>query len=393
MIKKSDFSFQLDESRIAKYPLANRDESKLLVYQNGETQHCVFNEIDKYLDSDTLIIRNNAKVIPARLYFRRATGALIEVLLLEPISPSSYELSFASTASCQWKCIIGNSKKWKEDEQIGLADNEELVTAKLTDRGERIVELCWSNGKTFTDLLDEIGELPLPPYLNRNTEQSDIETYQTVFAKNAGSVAAPTAGLHFTGRVLDSLEQKGVETAEVTLHVGAGTFLPVKEDNVLHHDMHREHFEVSKETLEHLISKPKRIAVGTTSLRVLESLYWLGVQLSQGVNGLVVGKLEPYEGEAKMTYTESLQHILEYMHKHNIKTLEAATEILILPHHHPRSIIGLITNFHLPESTLLMLIASVVGDQWRSIYEEALSKNYRFLSYGDSSLLFVEKPT
>lgn len=389
MIKKSDFNFELDEERIAKYPLDRRDESKLLVYKDATTSHRVFKEISEILDSDTLIIRNNAKVIPARLYFKRDTGALIEVLLLEPIQPSNYELAFASTTASQWKCIIGNSKKWKVDEVISLVGNEDLVKAKLISREERIVELSWSNGKTFTDLLDEIGELPLPPYLNRDTEAADAQTYQTVFASNAGSVAAPTAGLHFTPEVLSALEQNGINTTEVTLHVGAGTFLPVKEDNVVDHDMHREHFEVKLASIEQLLASSKRVAVGTTSLRVLESLYWLGIQLSNGQTDLLVHKLEPYEVKSDLSYLQSLQHIADYMSAQGISTLQGATEIMILPHYVPRSINALITNFHLPESTLLMLIASVVGDEWRDIYKEAIAKNYRFLSYGDSSLLFV----
>jgi len=388
MIRRADFDFELDEARIAKYPLEHRDESKLLVYKNGKTSHHTFKDIDGILDNDSLIIRNNAKVIPARLYFKRATGALIEVLLLEPILPSNYEKCFATTTSCQWKCIIGNSKKWKVDELIGLVNNEQLVKARLVSREDRVVELTWQNKATFADLLDEIGELPLPPYLNRDTEESDLSTYQTVFASNAGSVAAPTAGLHFTPKVLSNLENRGVTTADVTLHVGAGTFLPVKEDNVIDHDMHREHFEITKDTLNTLLANPKRICVGTTSMRVLESLYWLGVQLQGGDNKLLVHKLEPYETASDMSYEDALQQILNYMQDQ--KTLQAATEILILPHYTPKSIVALITNFHLPESTLLMLISSVVGEDWRGIYEEAIRNNYRFLSYGDSSLLFVQ---
>lgn len=390
MIKRSDFDFELDEAKIAKYPLEHRDESKLLVHKNGVTSHHTFKDIDSILDGDSLIIRNNAKVIPARLYFKRATGALIEVLLLEPILPSNYEKCFATTKSCQWKCIIGNSKKWKVDELIGLVNNEKLVQARLVSREDRIVELTWQNKTSFADLLDETGELPLPPYLNRDTEECDLSTYQTVFASNAGSVAAPTAGLHFTPKVLSNLDNRGVTTADVTLHVGAGTFLPVKEDNVMDHDMHREHFEITKDTLNTLLANPKRICVGTTSMRVLESLYWLGVQLQGGDNKLLVHKLEPYESTSNMSYEDALQQIVNYMQDQNMSTLQAATEILILPHYTPKSIVALITNFHLPESTLLMLISSVVGEDWRGIYEEAIRNNYRFLSYGDSSLLFVQ---
>ena len=390
MIKKSDFFFELADEQIAKYPLAERDQSKLLIHRKGKTTHSVFSALSDYLDKNTLLVMNNAKVIPARLYFKRESGAAIEVLLLEPSLPANYEEAFNTKAKCRWKCIIGNSKKWKDEEYIQLADNPTLLSAKLIDRQERIVELSWESGQSFTDLLDTIGELPLPPYLNRATEESDTDTYQTVFAKNAGSVAAPTAGLHFTANVFSGLKEKGVELEEVTLHVGAGTFLPVKEDNVVDHDMHREHFEITIATLDTLIAKPTRVCVGTTSMRVLESMYWLGIQLSKGNTSLLVHKLEPYETQSDLSYEESLSVVRDYMNINVIQVLQAATEILILPHYKPRSIIGLITNFHLPESTLLMLIASVVGDSWRQIYEEAKRKGYRFLSYGDSSLLFTE---
>lgn len=390
MIKKSDFYFQLNDDRIAKYPLEQRDLSKLLVYKDGKINHNIFRDITRFINSDSLIIRNNAKVIPARLYFKRDTGALIEILLLEPTLPSNYEKAFAATSLCQWKCIIGNSKKWKDEENIGLVDYEELMTARLVNRAERIVELTWQGDKPFSEMLDKIGELPLPPYLNRDTEEADSQTYQTVFASNAGSVAAPTAGLHFTPEVLADIADNGIETAELTLHVGAGTFLPVKEENVVDHNMHKEHFEVNFSTLQRLICKPMRVAVGTTSLRVLESLYWIGVQLSNGDTSLMVTKLEPYEVAASLTYQAAIEHIVDYMNSKNIATLQGATEIMILPHYKPKSIHALLTNFHLPESTLLLLIASVVGAEWKNIYEEALKMDYRFLSYGDSSLLFVE---
>ncbi|PCJ65496.1 MAG: tRNA preQ1(34) S-adenosylmethionine ribosyltransferase-isomerase QueA [Bacteroidetes bacterium] len=388
MIKRSDFDFDLPEDNIAKYPLENRDASKLLVHRNGSSQFDNFSQIADYLDSDTLLVMNNAKVIPARLYFNRESGAAIEVLLLEPVSPGSYEESFNTVQSCQWKCIIGNSKKWREDEIIYLSENANLINARLINRENRIVELQWNDGDTFTGLLDRIGELPLPPYLNRDTEAADKQTYQTVFAKNKGSVAAPTAGLHFTAGVFEDLMKKGVNTTEVTLHVGAGTFLPVKADNVVDHDMHREHFEITLNVLNQLITAPKRITVGTTSLRVLESLYWIGVQLSKNDVSLLVNKLEPYEVQASLTYSEALTEVKNFMINSNLDKLHAATEILILPHYKLKSIVGLITNFHLPESTLLMLISSVVGNDWKEIYQEALTHNFRFLSYGDSSLLF-----
>ena len=391
MIKKSDFNFDLPEANIAKYPLSSRDDSRLLVYRDGKSEYDSFKNIKKYLPANSLVVMNNAKVIPARLYFKRVSGAIIEILLLEPYSPASYEESFNSTSTCTWKCIIGNSKKWKDNEVIHLANNPETISAMLIDRGERIVELSWSSKESFTDLLDSIGELPLPPYLNRATEANDALTYQTVFAKKSGSVAAPTAGLHFTPAVFDSMIQKGIETSELTLHVGAGTFLPVKADNVEDHEMHREYFEVTLHSLNQIINNKVRVAVGTTSLRVLESLYWIGVQFANNKNGLLVTKMEPYEVTSTLSYEESMEHIKTYMKTTGIVTLQASTEIMILPHYVPRSVTALITNFHLPESTLLMLIASVVGDSWKAIYTEALQNYFRFLSYGDSSLLFCNK--
>ena len=388
LVRKSDFFFELNEDQIAKYPLNKRDQSKLLCYQYGKITHHKFTDISSILPKDSLLIMNNAKVIPARLYFKRKTGALIEVLLLEPVKPSSYEKSFASTQACQWKCMIGNSKKWKEGEFLDLSIQSGLIQAQLISKTHRIVELSWTNKELFTEVLQKIGELPLPPYLNRKTEDSDIKTYQTVFAKNEGSVAAPTAGLHFTDDVLSNIVNKGVAISEVTLHVGAGTFLPVKEDDVINHEMHQEHFEVTVDTLNLLMSHDQRIAVGTTSLRVLESLYWIGIQLSQNDESFFVSKLEPYEKNSKLTFKESIGIIQSYMHTHNITVIEAATKILILPDCELKSITGLITNFHLPESTLLMLIASIVGEEWKDIYETAKAEKYRFLSYGDSSILF-----
>jgi len=391
MIRKSDFNFELSDKQIAKYPLSERDTSKLLVYRDGSVSHHRFRNIAEQLPADTLLVMNNAKVIPARLYFKRETRSRIVVLLLEPKAPSKYEKNYNYKKRCQWKCIIGNSKKWKDEEEIYLSENSNLLKARVIDRGERIVELGWSSGDRFTELLDKIGELPLPPYLNRDTEAEDTHTYQTVFAKNEGSVAAPTAGLHFTDAVFSSLEKRLIERAEVTLHVGAGTFLPVKEDNVEDHEMHREYFEVELNVLEKLVKDRNRITVGTTSLRVLESLYWLGCNVTLDTETLIVQKLEPYEAKVfVLTYEVAIGRLIDYLNYHKLTKLQAATEILILPHYTPRSITGLITNFHLPESTLLMLIASVVGDKWRDIYEEAKSQGYRFLSYGDSSLLFLQ---
>jgi S-adenosylmethionine:tRNA ribosyltransferase-isomerase len=391
-VHKSSFDFELPEERIAKFPLEKRDSSKLLTYKNGAIVEDVFLNLASHLPAQSRLVVNNARVIPARLYFKRKTGALIEVLLLDPARPSNYEEIFTQTSSCAWHCIIGNLKKWKEGEEVFFEANETLLRARLISREKREVELTWQNGKTFTDLLAEIGELPLPPYLNRKAEEADYQTYQTVFAKNDGSVAAPTAGLHFTDDVFTTLEAKNIATTELTLHVGAGTFLPVKHENVLEHEMHLEHFNVSIPALKQLHAAGQRVAVGTTSLRVLESLYWLGYRLAKGEPIGVVQKLEPYEQKpATFTFTNALEELINYGEKHQLKTLKAATEIMILPQYQIRSIDALITNFHLPQSTLLLLIAAVVGDDWKKIYQYALENNFRFLSYGDSSLLFVNE--
>lgn len=388
-VLKSDFYFDLPQSRIAKFPLEKRDESKLLVYKNQAIKTHSFSDISNHLQPGDNLVLNNAKVIPARLYFNRDTGALIEVLLLEPASPSNYENVFLETAECSWYCIIGNLKKWKDGEILKLESGEVSIRAQLVNRENREVSIKWENGLPFGELVEQIGELPLPPYLNRSAEAKDYETYQTVFAKNKGSVAAPTAGLHFTSEVFSALEQKKVTQTEVTLHVGAGTFLPLKSENALNHNMHQEHFSVSKENLQKLLTT-QNVAVGTTSLRVLESLYWMGVQLS--VKGVIskVDKLEPYEYQANLSYNDAIELLLEYCDKKALPCINGSTEIMILPYYKPKSIKALITNFHLPESTLLMLVASVVGGDWRNIYKYALAQDYRFLSYGDSSLLYVK---
>jgi S-adenosylmethionine:tRNA ribosyltransferase-isomerase len=389
-IRKSDFFYELPQEFIAQHPLPQRDASKLLVYQSGEMQISTVRELMQELDPGSLLVSNNAKVIPARLFFKRITGAAVEVLLLEPHLPGNYEESFHQTSSVQWKCMIGNLKKWKDDEQLVSADESLGLKATLLDRQERIVELSWADQQEFGALLEQAGQLPIPPYLNRSTEESDYTDYQTVYAKKEGSVAAPTAGLHFTDQLVEDLQKKDIRFAELTLHVGAGTFLPVKDEHVLDHPMHREHFEVSRSSLQSFIDHPVRVAVGTTSLRVLESLYYCAVQLSLGMDGQLVKQFEPYEVDAVMSYTEAIQFLLDHMEREGIEQFQAATEIMILPEYRLKSVKALMTNFHLPESTLLMLISSVVGDHWKEIYAKAMENDFRFLSYGDSSLLFVE---
>lgn len=389
-IKRSDFYFDLADEKIAKFPLEKRDESKLLVYRGGVISDAIFGQLADHLEEGDHLIFNNAKVIPARLYFRRETGAIIEVLLLEPFEPANYEQVFNETKQVSWNSIIGNLKKWKDGECIYIETGALKLEARLLDRGERIVQLNWNSGEKFTDVLHEVGKLPIPPYLNRDTQESDYETYQTVFAKNDGSVAAPTAGLHFTEEVLDSLKKKQIRQSQLTLHVGAGTFLPVKEDEVIKHPMHREHFEVRLDELESIRNAKRRVAVGTTSLRVLESLYYCGLQLIQEGELRVVGKLDPYHANENISYEEALDRLIEHLKVKGQTNLLGATEIMILPQYKPKSIKALMTNFHLPESTLLMLISSIVGSEWTKIYDHALAENYRFLSYGDSSLLFME---
>ncbi|MBR9860948.1 S-adenosylmethionine:tRNA ribosyltransferase-isomerase [bacterium] len=389
-IKKSDFYFDLPEDRIAKYPLKNRSESKLLVYRDGNLSTSQFKFLPQYLEKDDVLIFNNARVIPARLYFKRSTGAMIEVLLLEPVSPASYEEMFRSSGPVEWEAMIGNLRKWKEGEDLVFHDETIKLTATLVSKEEKRVRLSWESKEEFIMLLESLGELPLPPYMNRTAETEDYESYQTVYAKINGSVAAPTAGLHFEAGVMRDLQDKGVGTAELTLHVGAGTFLPVKEENVTKHPMHREHFELTMHSLDSLIHRRSRIAVGTTSLRVLESLYWMGNDIDHYASGNPLPKLKPYEQEGTWTFDESLMKIREYMEKHDLETLYASTEIMILPQYKIRSVKALITNFHLPESTLLLLVSAVTKNNWREIYNYALKEDYRFLSYGDSSLLFVE---
>lgn len=389
-ISKSDFNYHLPESHIAKYPLKQRDNAKLLWYKNGQIQHHIFSDILELLPSDAHLVLNNAKVIPARLYFKRTTGATVEILLLEPQTPANYDEVFNTAQPTIWKAMVGNAKKWKDDEEVFLSFDEIKIKAKWVDRASMLVEISQNSSLPFSQLLEKVGNLPLPPYLNRANEIADTENYQTVMAKKDGSVAAPTAGLHFTEDLLEKISQKGVQQTELTLHVGAGTFLPLKNDDPTAHPMHREQFEISIDAIRNLLINPKIIAVGTTSLRVLESLYWLGLDCAESKMNYFVSKLKPYENEATLTYQEALSHLIQFMENNQQTKLIAHTEILILPHYKIQSIQGLITNFHLPESTLLMLVAAIVKEDWKKIYETAKLKNYRFLSFGDGSILFKD---
>lgn len=398
-IRIEEYDYPLPDERIAKFPLAKRDESKLLLYKDGQVSESVFKHIADYLPAGSLLVYNNTRVIQARLLFQKATGARIEVFCLEPAEPHDYALIFQQTERCSWICLVGNLKKWKDG----------LLTKKVTIQGEEVIlsaekkeshgdshriEFTWNNPKyTFADLLDAAGVLPIPPYLHRETEKSDLVTYQTVYSKIKGSVAAPTAGLHFTPEVLADVDAHGIGREEVTLHVGAGTFKPVKSETIEGHEMHTEFISVRRSSIERVQKNlGKIIAVGTTSVRTLESLYYIGVKLASHPDAtseeLVVNQWMPYEAENnRIPVAEALQHILDYLDRHQADKLVTATQIIIAPGYEFKVVRGIITNFHQPKSTLLLLISAFVKGNWRTIYDYALSHDFRFLSYGDSSLL------
>ena len=439
-----EYNYPLPDERIAKYPLANRDQSKLLVYRDGQVSEDRFDHIGDYLSAGSLLIYNNTRVIQARLEFHKTTatqpyttstpplhntlGARIEVFCLEPLQPHDYQLALGSTDGCTWKCMIGNAKKWKTGAlslPVQLPSGKEITL--FAEKGEQTgntfaVHFTWSptaqrsnsaavqqqSGLTgvadlninFAEILDAVGELPIPPYLNRKTEESDKTTYQTVYSRIKGSVAAPTAGLHFTDNVLNNLRQKGIQTAEVTLHVGAGTFQPVKVADANQHTMHTEIIAVPRDTIETIIANLGHIvAVGTTSMRTLESLYFLGTQLlhhsTQPLHNatpqLTVAQFEPYEKEYTLSTREALQAIVDYLDSTEQDVLHAETQIMIKPGYKFRVVDQLITNFHQPKSTLLLLVSAFVGGDWHTIYDYALSHDFRFLSYGDSSILTRSK--
>lgn len=392
----ADYNYPLPDERIAKYPLTERDHSKLLVYRDGRVSEDHFYNVGDYIAPHSLLIYNNTRVIQARLEFHKSTGARIEVFCLEPLEPHDYQLSLGSTTGCTWKCMVGNVKKW-HDEPIELqAGNFTLRAYKEQVLGNTFaVRFAWDEPNvSFAEILDAAGELPIPPYLNRKTEESDLKTYQTVYSRIKGSVAAPTAGLHFTEKVLDDLRSRGIKTTELTLHVGAGTFLPVKTADANEHTMHTEIIAVPKEAIEAIRDNlGKIVAVGTTSMRTLESLYFIGCQLRQVESPFdmgylpKVGQFEPYEKEYTTSAADALQAILYYLAATRQNTLHAETQIMIKPGYTFRIVDQLITNFHQPQSTLLLLVSAFVGGDWKTIYDYALSHDFRFLSYGDSSIL------
>ncbi|UBM57735.1 S-adenosylmethionine:tRNA ribosyltransferase-isomerase [Marinilongibacter aquaticus] len=395
-IRIADYDYPLPDARIAKYPVEPRDQSKLLVFEKGQIKAKVFTDLVATLPDDAFLVFNNTRVIPARLFFRKATGALIEIFLLHPVSHGGIvSQSMEATDEVVWECMIGNKKKWKGEsllQEVKTDEHSTVFQAELIDRENNQVRLKWDNDEvSFAELVKAFGQMPLPPYLNRETEDRDLETYQTVYAENEGAVAAPTAGLHFTESTFGDLVKRGIDTGYITLHVGAGTFQPVKVDNALSHEMHNEQMVFDKTFVEKLAQHSKNvIPVGTTSMRSLESLYWFGVRLiKENASHFFVPKLYPYqfENEEAIPVQEALKAILDHMEKNDLSKLIGETEIFILPGYVFRICRGIITNFHQPKSTLLLLISALVGENWRNIYEYALENDFRFLSYGDSSLL------
>ena len=391
-----DYNYGLEDARIAKYPLPERDASKLLHYKDGKVDETVFRQLPNLLPAGALMVFNDTRVVPARLHFQRETGAVIEVFCLEPVQPVEYNTAFAATQQCSWKCVIGNAKKWKEDtlrlynpnqdaaiESIGL---EAVLEGREGQTG--VVRFLWKDGSPFSRVLEVAGNVPIPPYLNRESEAIDTERYQTLYAHIRGSVAAPTAGLHFTQDVLDRIKAKGIDMETVCLHVGAGTFLPVKSSLVSEHPMHREPFVVTKALLQRLADKKEAlVAVGTTSVRTLESLYYIGVSILETGTPADVEQWAPYEREYPYSTREALEAIIDYLDKNGLEQLVAGTRIIIVPGFRWRLVDLLVTNFHQPESTLILLVSAFVNGDWRTIYDYALSHDFRFLSYGDSSLL------
>ena len=395
-ININDYDYPLPDERIAKFPLSERDSSKLLIYRGGEISERHFSDIPSELPAGSLLVFNNTKVVRARLVMHKPSGARVEVFCLEPHAPADYENAFSVKGECEWSCIVGNLKKWKEGAvEIPFEYEGENYTlqAFIAERGtrEHIVRFEWGAPMTFGQLLEYLGRIPIPPYLNRESEEIDNTRYQTVYSRFEGSVAAPTAGLHFTQPLIEGMRERGFDFAEVTLHVGAGTFLPVKDEDATKHAMHTEHFGVTLATLRKLRANyGKIVAVGTTSVRTLESLSALAWRIKGGkaYDDGVVGQWELYDIPVEFTGEEALDILISYMEQQGLERLQAATEIMITPlGYNFRIVRNIVTNFHQPKSTLLLLVSAYLGEDWHKIYDYALSNDFRFLSYGDSSLL------
>ena len=397
-INLNEYEYDLPETRIAKYPLKERDSSKLLYFKEGKISDDIFSNIDNYIQSDSLLVFNNTRVIRARIPFIKETGAEIEVFCLEPLAPREYETAFTAGTPVEWKCIIGNLKKWKSGTIYKCFDFNgiiyKLVAEKVRPEGEAWrIRFSWNCSElAFGEIIEKAGHIPLPPYLDREDEEEDRIRYQTIYSSVSGSVAAPTAGLHFTQSNFERLEKRGIQKVELTLHVGAGTFKPVTSGNIADHEMHREHFFVNEDTIVKLIKFSGRIIpVGTTSVRTIESLYWIGIKaLNKEIindSELFAGQWEPYKGQAEHNPADALKALLKLLREKKNNILHASTSIMIVPGYKFRLTNGMITNFHQPRSTLLLLVSAWVGNDWKKIYRYALENNFRFLSYGDSSLL------
>lgn len=396
-IRIEDYNYELPDEKIAKYPLSKRDASKLLHYESGNVDQKLFSDISSLIPEGSLMVFNDTKVVPARLHFQRETGAHIEIFCLEPVLPEEYVSMFAVTDRCRWKCIVGNVKRWKNDTlTLYNPDNDPAISSMglkadliLREGETSVVEFSWADGAPFSKVLEVCGSVPIPPYLNRDTEDIDLERYQTLYARYRGSVAAPTAGLHFTEEVLDKIRERNVSLETVCLHVGAGTFLPVKSSLVSEHTMHREPFVVTLDFLEKLLARAgKVVAVGTTSVRTLESLYYIGVKCIENGVPSDVDQWDPYVRNYDYSLEDSLKALVEYLKLNSLKELQLGTRIIIVPGYIFKVVDVLVTNFHQPQSTLLLLISAFVKGDWKNIYDYALTNDFRFLSYGDSSILF-----
>lgn len=398
-IKIEDFSYNLPDEKIAKFPLSERDASRILIYRDGVISESKFSNLAEIVPNDSLIVFNNTKVVPARLIFKKESGAKIEIFCLEPHKPAEYVNSFSTIKECSWVAVVGNAKRWKSG--IIKLDNFNSIeaanlnlTAECIDKSENsyIIKFKWDGGVSFSEVLDICGKIPIPPYLHRESQESDKERYQTLYAKERGSVAAPTAGLHFTNEVLNKLKHSNILTDEICLHVGAGTFIPVKSNEISDHKMHSEPFSVSLNFVKNLYTKlvenKSIVAVGTTSVRTIESLYYLGLQIIMNGFPKDVSQWEPYSTDEKYSAEDALKALISWMESINLQNLERRTEIIIVPGYNFKFVNVLITNFHQPQSTLLLLISSFTGDKWRDIYKYALGNDFRFLSYGDSSIIF-----
>ena len=399
-LRIEDYTYELPDEQVAKYPLEVRDASKLLIYKKGTIKEDTYQHLAEHIPADTLLVFNQTKVVYARLLFKKPTGGIIEAFCLEPHQQyADIQTAMLQKGKVWWKCMVGGAGKWKDGMVLELHNEQPdfILKASIVERGQGtfILELSWNNDSmSFAEVLHHVGKVPLPPYLHREAEVSDEERYQTIYAKEEGSVAAPTAGLHFTERVMESLQQKNIDTAFVTLHVGAGTFKPVKSETMQEHDMHAEWLEVERKTIETLLAHLPTgiVAVGTTSMRTLESLYWIGAKLAMNkpidLAGIAITQWEPYEDDKDISAEEALRAILAHMDKVQTNRLVTRTQILIAPGYKMRIIKGLVTNFHQPQSTLLLLVSALIGKEWRTVYDHALAHQYRFLSYGDGCLLY-----